>query len=114
MKEHVGDVLLFTPTEYKSEGVDTEFAKNRDLLIADVVVIAPKVEDCESFPGTWVFQGRLIRKLKGKVGNGMVLGKLIQDDSTKGNPAFDLEDPSDAAKAAARAYLAAATPEPPF
>lgn len=118
-KDHVGDMLLITPTEYKT-GVKTKFSRDaddlKDVVIADIVIIKPKPEDCTKLTQAALFQGRLIGATKGKVGNGMVLGKLITEDTDKGNAAYDLEDPTPAARDAALAYLAAQreTEEPPF
>lgn len=114
-KDHIGENLLITPTAYK-EGMTTKFTKpgeTTDAVIADIVFIKPKVEDCEEVLGAYIFQGRLINKTKGKVGNGMVLGKLITEPTDKGNDAYDLEDVSPAAAEAARAYYSAKM-APPF
>lgn len=112
LKELVGKVLLIQPKVYR-QNVKTKFKDDADVVEADITVIAPKVEDCETFSDVWLLQGRLIGKTKGKVGNGMVLGKLITEETDKGNPAYDLEDASDAAKEAARAWYQAKV-APPF
>lgn len=111
-KDHVGKVLLFQPKEYKT-GVKTKHGDDKDMVSADVTIISPKVEDCETLTDQAIFQGFLIQKTKGKVGSGMVLGKLVTKPSDKGNDAYDLEDASDAAKEAARAWYQAKV-APPF
>lgn len=130
MDDLTGELLLFTPKKYEDD-IPSNFPNkpNYDRVIADIAVIG-KSHDTESeaftldpcepadsveFPDVWVTQGRLIGKTKGKVGQGMVLGRLIKvPPTTKGmNPSFDLDDPTPEDQVAARAYYDAKL-SPPF
>lgn len=117
VKGAVGRLLLITPKEYK-EHVKTKFNEDADLVVADVVAIGAAydteaqrwspTEDLASyavFENVWLMQGRLIGKTKGKVGQGMVLGRLVEgEDVGKGNRPYDLEDPTPEDSAKARTY----------
>lgn len=107
--EFEGKLLLITPKEHKTE-VPTAYG-DKDCIVADVVVIDADDEP-EKFGDMFIFQGRLIGQTKAKVGKGMVLGRLGKKESTtKGhNAAWNLDDPTDADKTAARAYLDAQDP----
>lgn len=105
--EFVNRVLLITPTEYKTDQ-PTSFG-DKDCVVANVVVVDTADPDkSEVHDSLWIFQGRLIGKLKGKVGAGIVLGKLIEDKASKksGQAApYDLADvSSDERAAAVKAY----------
>ena len=112
IKDQVGKLLLITPTKYL-EHQKTKFNADADVVVANVAVIDEKdPEKSEEHADVWLLQGRLIRATKGKVGNGMVLGRLNQQETDKGNPAYDLSDPTDEDKVAARKFYA--TKAPPF
>lgn len=110
--DYHGSLLLITPTEYRTE-VPTTFGE-KDAVAANVAVLDEPREgfpDGESAPleldNVLIFQGVLIGQTKAKIGKGMVLGRLGQRPASKPgqNPAWALEDPTDADKDAARAYL---------
>lgn len=118
-----GALLLFTPKEYRT-GVTTVHGV-KDVVVADVAVIGARKdangnwqacppEQSELLENNAVFSGFLIGALKGKVNNGMVLGKLYQGPATQGNPPWMLADPTEADKAAAMAYYNANQSAPPF
>lgn len=110
VKEHKGALLLFTPKKYEEEVTTRHGVK--DAIRTDVVVIdeenpakSEKVEDALIFPG------RLVGSLKSQAGKGMVVGRLGQVPTDKGNPAWVLDAASDAEKDKVRAYLASTAPE---
>lgn len=122
-KSLVGALLLIKPTGYKT-GVKTKFKDDADMVECDVTVIGAQQDEagawarCEpaqstTLHGVALFQGRLIGKTKGEVGKGMVLGRLVQEPTDKGNPAYDLADPSEDEQKAARAWYESAM-SPPF
>jgi len=91
----------------------TKFNDDADVVVANIAILDEKdPEKSEEHTDVWLLQGRLIRATKGKVGNGMVLGRLIQEATEKGNPAYDLSDPTDEDKVAARKFYA--TKQPAF
>jgi hypothetical protein len=109
-KDHNGALLLITPTEYR-ENVETTFGK-KDAVAANVVVIDEKnVSGSEEIADALIFGGVLIGQTKSKIGKGMILGRLGQKPTDKGNPAWVLADPTDAEKDVARAYLATKAPQ---
>lgn len=109
----VGELLLLTPREYR-EHIETKFSKDADCVVADVAVInTDKPTESVIHESMWLMQGRLIAKTKAKVGNGMVLGRLVQKPTDRGNPAYDLDDPTEPDKEAARAFYTAKS-APPF
>jgi hypothetical protein len=119
VKDAVGRLLLITPKEYR-DGITTRFSKpgeTSDAVFADIVTIGAEqqedgswkpvddVTQSSSFSDVGLFQGRLIAKTRGKIGKGMVLGRLIvAADVGKGNPPFDLDDPTPEDEDKARAY----------
>jgi len=112
IKDQVGKLLLITPTKYM-EHQKTKFNDDADVVVANIAILDEKdPEKSEEHTDVWLLQGRLIRATKGKVGNGMVLGRLIQEATEKGNPAYDLSDPTDEDKVAARKFYA--TKQPAF
>lgn len=116
--DFVDETLLIQPTKYE-DGLTGKFTKpgeTFDRVTADVTVIDLRnPAKSEKHTGMWITQGRIIGKVKGEI-DGMVLGKLIRPKATSSepNPAYDLEDPSEAEIDAARKYLAGAEDEPPF
>lgn len=111
--DYKGSLMLLTPTSHET-GVTTPYGE-ADPVVTDMVVLdGPALEggDPEEFSAVYVFQGRLIGALKGKVGKGMVLGRLGQAaPTTKGHsPSWVLEDPTDEDRVKARAYLAEKDP----
>jgi hypothetical protein len=108
-KDHNGALLLITPTGYR-EGVETTYGI-KDAVSADVVIIDEQnVSNSEAITDALLFGGVLIGQTKSKIGKGLVLGRLGQKPTTKGNPAWVLADPTDAEKDVARAYLASKAP----
>ena len=109
-KDHNGKLLLITPTGYR-ENVSTTFG-TKDAVAANIVVIDEKsVKDSEEIEDALLFGGVLIGQTKAKIGKGMVLGRLGQKPTDKGNPAWILTDPTDADANTARAYLASRAPQ---
>jgi hypothetical protein len=99
-----GSLLLITPLSHEKDIKTTNGLK--DAVKANIVVLDGP-EGGTEINGGLVFQGRLIGQLKGRIGAGMVLGRLGQGVAEKGkNPPWLLEDPTAADKDAARAYLA--------
>jgi hypothetical protein len=109
--DYRGSLLLITPTEYR-EGITTTFGE-KDAVAADVVVLDQTESGApEELSDVLIFQGVIIGQTKGKVNRGMVLGRLGQRPASKPgqNPAWALEDPTEADKQAARDYIAAKDP----
>ena len=104
-------LLLLTPTEYR-EGITTAYGE-KDAVVVDLVALdGTESGEPEAHDSVMLFQGVLIGQTKGKVNKGMVLGRLGQRAASKPgqNPAWALEDPSDADKQVARDYLAKLDP----
>lgn len=100
-----GRLILFTPQEYV-EHITTAFNPDKDAVrVSYVVLDGPDTP--ESVEGAFVWQGALIGALKGRVGAGMVLGRLGQRPPSKPgmSPAWVLNDPTDEDKQIARRYL---------
>jgi hypothetical protein len=99
-----GSLLLITPLSHEK---DIKTANGlKDAIKANIVVLDGSEAGSE-ISGGLIFQGRLIGQLKGRIGNGMVLGRLGQGPAEKGkNPPWVLDDPNAGDKDAARAYLA--------
>ena len=116
--DFVGETVLIQPTVYE-DGLTGKFTKKDetyDRVTADVTVIDLRnPTDSVKHESMWITQGRIIGKTKGEIGN-MVLGKLVRPKPTASepNPAYDLEDPSEAEVDAARKFLAGDESEPPF
>ncbi len=141
MSELVGELLLFTPTEYIEKDEDTQQGVNtvhglKDAIITDLVVVSKG----ESYDQVMILQGPLIGALKRKLpvapqftgtdpnGNRIMseakpgrklLGVLGRGEAKRGqNAPFKLEAPTDEQKQMTRDYLAgkavaAAEPEAP-
>jgi hypothetical protein len=105
-----GKLLLFTPTGYE-ENVSTVHGEKDAVRVNFVVIDEADPTASESFEDGLIFQGRLIGSLKPKVGKGMVIGRLGQEPTAKGNPAWVLNAATDAEKDKARAYLASTAPQ---
>ena len=109
-KDHNGKLLLITPTEYR-EKISTSFGV-KDAVAANIVVIdEANVSGSEEISDALLFGGVLIGQTKAKIGKGMVLGRLGQKPTDKGNPAWILTDPTDADADTARAYLPSNAPQ---
>lgn len=124
----VGALLLITVKDYVT-GLTTTFTKageTSDMIRADIAIIGAKKAEAGGWMGcppeqstvlhdAGIFQGRLIGKLKGKVGTeqNMVLARL-STVPTSGNPAYELLDPSPEDQAAAMAFYNASSQAPPF
>lgn len=102
-------LVLVTPLKHETE-VKTQFGV-KDAVRCDFVVIDEQAPaNSARHSDSLEFGGRIIPKLRAKIGEGMVLGVVGKEPTTKGNPAWVLNDPSDAQKQAARDYLAASAP----
>lgn len=116
--DFVNETLLIRPVKYEN-GLTGKFTKGDetyDRVTANVTVIDLRnPAKSETHENIYISQGRIIGKTKGEI-DGMVLGKLVRPKATSSepNPAYDLEDPSEAEIDAARKYLAGADDEPPF
>lgn len=104
LKDHKGALVLAWCTEYR-EQVKTKHGE-KDGVVVNVVSI-DKTGKGELVKGAMWFGGRIVGRLKGKVNGRPQLGRVIQVPTDKGNPAWDLDEPTDADKAAARKWLAA-------
>lgn len=99
-----GSLVLITPLSHE-QGVKTIHGE-KDAIKANVAVLDGDLSG-DDISDALIFQGRLIGQLKGRVGKGMVLGRIGQGVAEKGkNPPWLLEDPTEADKALARAYVA--------
>lgn len=114
VKDLLGELVLFTPTEYVEE-VTTDFG-TKDAVTTDLVVLTAEGGPAE-YQDVMIFQGSLIGTLKRKCPtytNGIltregrkVLGVIAQGDAKKGqNAPYILAAPDDAQKQIARDYLA--------
>lgn len=107
--DHKGKLLLITPTGYK-EGISTSFG-TKDAVEANIVVVDEQSPaGSQEIDSALLFGGVLIGQTKAYVGKGLVLGRLSQKPTDKGNPAWVLSDPTDGDKDKARAYLATKAP----
>lgn len=106
-----GRLLLITPTSYE-EGIQTTYGV-KDAVKANIVVINEQSPaGSEVIEDALLFGGVLIGQTKSFVGKGLVLGRLGQGTAKKGqNAPWLLEDPTDAEKDVARAYLASQAPQ---
>lgn len=110
------ELLLITATEILKD-IPSDFSKDgtgkSDVTVVDMVRITPDGTG-ESYEGLWIFQGGLQGQLRSRVGTGRrTLARLIKGPSQKGAFQWQLADPSDADRQAARRYLSAATNPPP-
>lgn len=105
VKDLLGELVLFTPTEYVEEQ-PTDFG-TKDAVITDVVVLTAEGGPAE-YSDVMIFQGALIGQLKRKIPAGRkLLGRIAKGEAKKGqNAPYILEAPSDADKQIARNYLA--------
>lgn len=103
IKDLLGELVLFTPTEYIEE-VKTDYGV-KDAVMSDLVVLS---RGCEEFRDSMIFQGSLIGALKRKIGTGRkLLGRIGKGEAKKGQSApFILEAPSAEDQQIARDYLA--------
>lgn len=101
----VGKLLLITTLRYTT-GIQTKFGE-KDGVDVDVVVIDPKTGKGETFEEISILQSVLVGKLKNKIGAKPTLGRLYKKPTDKGNDAYDLEQPNDTDKDAARKWWAA-------
>jgi hypothetical protein len=116
MKDLLGELVLFTPTEHVDE-VQTDFG-TKDAIITDLVVLTQ--EGQPEHNGVMVFQGSLIGALKRKIpvpanpARGIVgregrklLGVLAMGEEKKGQSApYVLTAPTEEQKQVARDFLA--------
>lgn len=105
IKDLLGELVLFTPTEYIEE-VKTDFG-DKDAVMANLVVLTAEGGPAE-YDDQMIFQGSLIGKLKRKIPSGRkLLGVLAKGEAKKGqNAPYDLTPPTDEQKQMARDYLA--------
>lgn len=116
----LGELILFTPTEYVPEenGMETQFGK-KDYVVSDMVVLTA-AGGPESYEDQTILQGTLVGALKRKIPGGRkLLGRLVKGEAKRGQQApYRLDAPSDEDKQLARNFLAgivieAAAPEAP-
>lgn len=107
-------LLIIEPTKFRSQEIQTKFGL-KDAVVANVIVVnEDEPAKSEQYNGMHFLEGQLIGKLKGLVDSGkMVLGRIGQVPTDKGNPAWVLEDPSAADKAVATTAHTALN-APPF
>lgn len=107
IKDLLGELVLFTPTEHVEE-VQTDFG-TKDAVVTDLVVLSQ--DGTPEYTDVMVFQGSLIGQLKRKIPNGRkLLGVIAQGEAKKGqNAPYILTAPTDEQAQAARDYLAGRT-----
>src|SRR6478735_2220653 len=105
VKDLLGELVLFSPTEYVDE-VATDFG-TKDAVLTDLVVITAEGSPAE-YTDVMIFQGSLIGQLKRKIaGSKKLLGRIDKGEAKKGqNAPYILTAPSDEDKQLARDYLA--------
>lgn len=105
VKELLGELVLFTPTEYVEE-VKTDFG-DKDAVLTDLVVLTAEGGPAE-YTDCMIFQGSLIGALKRKIPAGRkLLGRIAKGEAKKGqNAPYILNAPDDADKQMARDFLA--------
>jgi len=105
IKDLLGELVLFTPTEYVEE-VSTDFG-TKDAVMADLVVLTAEGGPVE-YDDTMIFQGSLIGQLKRKIPGGRkLLGVIAKGEAKKGqNAPYILSAPTDDQKQMARDFLA--------
>lgn len=110
VKDLLGELVLFSPTEYVEE-VKTDFG-DKDAVITDLVVLTTEGGPAE-YQDVRIFQGSLIGQLKRKITGGRkLLGVIAKGEAKKGqNAPYILAAPDDAQKQVARDYLAGRTIE---
>lgn len=107
IKDLLGELVLFTPTEYVEE-IQTDFG-TKDAVMTDLVVLSQ--DGTPEYTDVMVFQGSLIGQLKRKIPNGRkLLGVIAKGEAKKGqNAPYILTAPSDEQAQTARDYLAGRT-----
>lgn len=105
VKDLLGELVLFSPTEYVEE-VQTDFG-TKDAVVTDLVVLTADGGPSE-YQDVMIFQGSLIGQLKRKIPTGRkVLGVIAKGEAKKGqNAPYILGAPDDAQKQMARDFLA--------
>jgi hypothetical protein len=105
VKDLLGELVLFSPTEHVEE-VQTDFG-TKDAVLTDLVVITAEGGPAE-YTDVMIFQGSLIGQLKRKIaGSKKLLGRIDKGEAKKGqNAPYILTAPSDEDKQLARDYLA--------
>lgn len=102
-----GNLLVLVPIDIKRD-IPTKLGDPTDAIVADVHILdGDRAGDWE--PGVWVFPKVLKAQLEPKVdatGAEMVLGRLGQEPTTKGSPAWKLADPTAADGEAAQRWHA--------
>lgn len=103
--ELLGELVLFTPTEYVEE-FQTEF-RMQDAVVTDLVVLSAENGPAE-YSDVMIFQGSLIGALKRKIPTGRkLLGVVAKGEAKKGqNAPYILTAPTDEQKELASRYLA--------
>ncbi|MEX5711897.1 hypothetical protein AB1484_27280 [Parafrankia sp. FMc6] len=103
----LGRLLVMVPIDVKKD-VPTRLGDPVDVVVADVHILdGDRQGDWE--PGVWVFPKVLKAQLEPKIasdGSELVLGRLIQEPTQKGNPAWKLGDPTAADVEAAQRWHA--------
>lgn len=105
VKDLLGELVLFSPTEYVEE-VQTDFG-TKDAVVTDLVVLTADGGPSE-YQDVMIFQGSLVGQLKRKIPTGRkVLGVIAKGEAKKGqNAPYILGAPDDAQKQMARDFLA--------
>ena len=103
VKDLLGELVLFTPTEYVEE-VQTDFG-TKDAVVTDLVVLT---QGGAEYQDVMIFQGSLIGQLKRKIQGGRkLLGVIAKGEAKKGqNAPYILAAPTDEQKQVARDFLA--------
>lgn len=116
LREQMGKLVLFSPTEYLAlekdgngnvigGGVMTTDYGRKDAVVTDMVVI-DAVGGPEKFEDVMIFNGKPIGDLKRRVG-GMYLARIAEGtEKVKGNYPILLAEVTEADKQIARDYLA--------
>lgn len=105
IKDLLGELVLFTPTEHVEE-VTTDFG-TKDAVLANLVVLTAEGGPAE-YDDQMIFQGSLIGQLKRKIPGGRkLLGVIAKGEAKKGqNAPYILAAPTDEQKQVARDFLA--------
>jgi hypothetical protein len=98
-----GKLVLVWPKRYNT-GIATKFGE-KDGVDVDIVVLE-KDGTGKLYEEVGILQSALVGKLKRRVGGKPMLGVVYQRPTDKGNPAWDLDQPTEAQKDIARKYLA--------
>ena len=108
IKDLLGELVLFTPTEYVEE-VTTDFG-TKDVVLSNMVVLTAEGGPAE-YDDQMIFQGSLIGQLKRKIPGGRkLLGVIAKGEAKKGqNAPYILTSPTDEQKQLARDFLAGRT-----